>query len=172
MMNIGLLGAKVLSKIFRSHEIVVEYYRRKGGVKIGKKCLICSSLLTKEPHLIEIGNNTTVSTNVSFITHDNSAKLIFGKRGDLFGKIVIGDNCFIGANATILYGVELENNIIVAAGAVVANSFHESNVIIGGNPAKVISSWDKYRNKYQNNAIRRSEMQKRIESDFSFLVKR
>ena len=91
---------------------------RVGGVKIGKNCMICSSLLTKEPYLIEIGNNTTVSTNVSFVTHDNSAKLIFGAQGDLFGRIVVGDNCFIGANTTILYGVELADNIIVAAGSV------------------------------------------------------
>lgn len=172
MLNIGLWVAKVLSKVFRSHEIVVDYYRRVGGVKIGKNCMICSSLLTKEPYLIEIGNNTTVSTNVSFVTHDNSAKLIFGAQGDLFGRIVVGDNCFIGANTTILYGVELADNIIVAAGSVVTNSLHESNVIIGGNPAKVISSWEKYRDKYKDNAIRRVEMQKRIGNDNAFLVER
>lgn len=37
MINIGLLGAKVLSKIFRSHEIVVDYYRRVWGGKDRKE---------------------------------------------------------------------------------------------------------------------------------------
>ena len=39
------------------------------GVKIGKDCLLCSSPMTREPYLINIGNNVTVSTNVTFVTH-------------------------------------------------------------------------------------------------------
>lgn len=171
MKNIGYQIARIKSKILKSHEIIVDYYRR-GGVKIGNNCTICSYLLTKEPFLIEIGDETIISTNVTFVTHDNSAKLIFGSRGDLYGKIVIGNNCFIGQNSTILYGVSLADNIIVAAGSVVTRSFNDSNIIIGGNPARVISSWDKYKEKYESNAIRRNEMLKQIENDSSFLVKR
>lgn len=59
----------------------------------------------------------------------------------------IGDNCFIGARSLIMYGVELANNIIVAAGSVVCNSFYNEGVIIGGNPAKVIGTWDDFENK-------------------------
>ena len=154
----------------KSHEIIVEYYRR--GVKIGNNCTICSYLLTKGPFLIEIGDETIISTNVTFGTHDNSAKLIFGSRGDMYGKIVIGNNCFIGQNSTILYGVSLADNIIVAAGSVVTSSFYDSNIIIGGNPARVISSWEKYKEKYESNAIRRNELLKQIGNDSSFLVKR
>lgn len=47
----------------------------------------------------------------------------------------IGDNCFIGANATILGGVVLGNNVKVGAGAVVINSFGDNAVLVG-NPAK------------------------------------
>ena len=120
--------------------------------------------------MLEIGNNVTISTNVKFVTHDNSAKLIFGDRGDLFGKIKIGDNCFVGENSILLYGVELGNNIIVAAGSVVTRSFDEENIIIGGNPAKKISTWDKYQEKYQYKAIRRKDMEN--SQDDSFLVRR
>lgn len=171
MKKIGYLIARVKSKILKSHEILVEYYRR-GGVKIGNECTICSNVLTKEPFMIEIGNRTIISTNVTFVTHDNSAKMIFGSRGDLYGRITIGDNCFIGENSTILYGVDLADNIIVAAGSVVTKSFNESNIIIGGNPARIISSWKKYEEKYECKAIRRNEMLKLIETDDSFLVKR
>ena len=122
--------------------------------------------------MIEIGSQTIISTNVSFVTHDNSAKMIFGSRGDLYGKIIIGDNCFIGENATILYGVTLADSIIVAAGSVVTKSFNESNIIIGGNPARIISNWKKYKEKYENKAIRRNEMLKLIETEDSFLVER
>lgn len=171
MVKLGFLIAKIKSKLFKSHEILINYYRR-GGVRIGENCTICSDLLTKESFLIEIGNDTIVSTNVTLVTHDNSAKLIFGAKGDLFGSIKIGNNCFIGENSTILYGVTLADNIIVAAGAVVTKSFAESNVIIGGNPARIISSWKTYKEKYEKKAIRRNEMMKRIGVDDSFLVER
>lgn len=49
----------------------------------------------------------------------------------------IGKNCWLGTNSVILPGVELGDNVIVAAGAVVTKSF-PSDVIIAGVPAKVI----------------------------------
>lgn len=169
MEKLGYWIAKIQSKLLHSQEPMLHFYRR-GGVKIGKNCLICSNILTKESHLLEIGNNVTISTNVTFITHDNSAKLLFGDRGDLFGKIKVGDNCFIGENSCLLYGVELGNNIIVAAGSVVTKSFDEENIIIGGNPARKISTWEKYQEKYEDKAIRRRDMEKR--QNDNFLVRR
>jgi serine acetyltransferase len=52
--------------------------------------------------------------------------------------IVIGNNCWIGANAVILPGVEIGDHTIVAAGAVVTKSFPEGDCIVGGVPARVI----------------------------------
>lgn len=143
-----------------------------GGVKIGKDCLLCSSPMTREPYLINIGNNVTVSTNVTFVTHDNSIKLLYPEKSDVFGKIVIGNNCFIGENATILYGVTLADNIIVAAGSVVTKSFRNSNIIIGGNPAHIINTWDKFSEKIKDNVITRKEMENCKERDSSFLISR
>lgn len=71
---------------------------------------------------------------------------------DLFGKIYIGENCFIGARSVILYGVTIADNVIVAAGSVVTKSINESNVIVAGNPAKVISTWDKFAEKSKDYA--------------------
>jgi len=51
--------------------------------------------------------------------------------------IRIGKKCWIGANAIILPSVELGDNVIVAAGSVVNKSFPD-NIVIGGNPARVI----------------------------------
>lgn len=39
------------------------------------------------------------------------------------------------------------DNIVVEAGSVVTKSFFESNIIIGGNPAKIISIWERSLNK-------------------------
>lgn len=51
--------------------------------------------------------------------------------------VVIGKNVFIGNNVTILKGVEIGENSIIAAGSTVTKSF-PANVIIGGFPAKII----------------------------------
>jgi acetyltransferase-like isoleucine patch superfamily enzyme len=59
-------------------------------------------------------------------------------------SIRIGDNCWLGASAIILSGVELGNHTVVAAGAIVTKSFKEGNQIIGGNPAKVIKKLKNY----------------------------
>lgn len=51
--------------------------------------------------------------------------------------IIIGDGCFIGSNSIILKGTNLGKNCVVGAGSVVSSSFPD-NVIIPGNPAKMI----------------------------------
>jgi acetyltransferase-like isoleucine patch superfamily enzyme len=63
---------------------------------------------------------------------DNPDKLI--TKGD----IMIGENCWIGANSVILSGVQLGSRTVVAAGSVVSKSFPHGSVLIGGVPAKVI----------------------------------
>lgn len=112
--------------------------KNRGGVNI------CCNILTPEPYLIEIGDNVTISSEVVFVTHDNSISKVSPECINLAGKIVIGENCFIGERSTILYGVELTKSIIVAAGSVVVNSFDESEIIIGGNPARKIGTWEDF----------------------------
>lgn len=97
--------------------------------------------------MIEIGDNVTIADHVSFITHDNSISKVLKDKSDLFGKIIIGNNCFIGAHSVIMYGIQLADNTIVASGSVVTKSFSEPNTIIGGNPAKVISNWNSFAKK-------------------------
>ncbi len=52
--------------------------------------------------------------------------------------ILIGDDCWIGANVTILKGVEIGNGCIVAAGSVVTSGKFADNSLIAGNPAKFV----------------------------------
>ena len=139
------------------HEDVMEYQisqMRSAGYIIGENCKIYSSLGTKEPYLIEIGNNVTVAGEVVFITHDNSVIKVFdGGATDAVGKVKIGDNCFIGARSTILPGVTIADNTIVAAGSVVTKSVQKTGLIIGGNPARIIGKWNNYFEKIQNNCF-------------------
>lgn len=81
---------------------------------------------------------------MEFVTQDNSISKVLLEYSDLFGKIVVGNNCFIGARSVIMYGCSITDNVIVATGSVVTKSITQSNVIVGGNPAKIISTWSKF----------------------------
>lgn len=152
--EIGFILAKLISKIRHdSKEIDKLNFFKKEGVKFpggGNGCYIYSNIAKNEPHLITIGNNTTISGDVEFVTHDNSISKVLPEYSDLFGRITIGQNCFIGARSVIMYGCTIADNVIVAAGSVVTKSIKKSNVIVGGNPAKVISTWDKFSNNSKN----------------------
>ena len=136
----------------RSYLWRLKYYKQL-GMQIGDNTHIFSNI-GGEAYLIEIGNNCTISTEVSFLTHDASVGTIFQREeySDLCGRIKIGDNCFIGNKSIILYGVSLGDNTIVAAGSVVTKSFG-SGVVVGGNPARVICSTDDFIFKHQNNFL-------------------
>lgn len=62
---------------------------------------------------------------------------------DLFGKVTIGDNVYIGTDALIMPGVTIGNNSLVAAGSVVTKSVQPFTVV-GGNPARFICTVDEY----------------------------
>lgn len=53
--------------------------------------------------------------------------------------IIIGENCWIGANVRICKGVEIGDNSIVAANSVVTKSV-PANCIVAGNPAKIVKT--------------------------------
>jgi maltose O-acetyltransferase len=89
---------------------------------------------------ITIGDNCMFGPNVQLYTA--SHPLEPGKRnsGQEFGKpISIGDNVWIGGSCVVVPGVTLGDNVVVAAGAVVTKSFPD-NVVVGGNPARILKT--------------------------------
>jgi acetyltransferase-like isoleucine patch superfamily enzyme len=103
-------------------------------VTIGDNCKIQSHTFICE--LVELGDNCFVGHGVMFIND------LFSKGGpamgdkNLWGKTKIGKNVSIGSNATIL-PVNICDNVVIGAGAVVTKNIVESGVYIG-NPAKKI----------------------------------
>ena len=86
---------------------------------------------------IVIGRGTYIAQNVGIITANHNYCNL--ELHDEPKDVVIGENCWIGMNSVILPGVCLGNNVVVGAGAIVTKSF-PSNVVIAGNPARVIRS--------------------------------
>jgi acetyltransferase-like isoleucine patch superfamily enzyme len=92
---------------------------------------------------ITIGRNTDIGSGCKIIDNDFHP-LPYSQRNpeEQLDKvkrkaITIGEGCFIGANSIILKGTKLGKNVVVGAGSVVSGIFPD-NVIIAGNPAKVI----------------------------------
>lgn len=128
------------------------------GLKIGHDVhLIEMPNFGSEPYLISIGNNTTISFDVAFVTHDAGAAVIGrmpneDRQTGIFGPIKIGNNCFVGCRTTILANVHIGDNVIIGAGSVV-NRDIPSNSIAAGVPCKVICTIDEYKKKHKDDFI-------------------
>jgi acetyltransferase-like isoleucine patch superfamily enzyme len=113
-------------------------YLRKQGVKVGERCKIHTVSFSTEPYLVQIGNGARIASGTQFITHDGAVNCFPGDvDGGIFGKIVIGNNVFIGNNSIILLNTTIGDNCIIGAGSVVRGQFPDDSVIVG-NPAKVL----------------------------------
>lgn len=87
---------------------------------------------------IEFGDNCMLGPGCQILTPTHPLHPVKRNSGLEGGKpIKVGNNAWFGGNVTILPGVTLGDNVVVAAGAVVTKSFGD-NVVLGGNPAKVI----------------------------------
>jgi len=120
---------------------------REMGMIVGENCRFFSLMVLSEPFLVEIGDNVIVSTDVIFLTHDGGVFLFLDEVPNLrghYGRIKIGNNCFIGSGSIILPNVAIGNNCIVGPGAVVMQSVPDGSVIMG-NPAKVIFKTELYK---------------------------
>lgn len=113
------------------------------GVNIGEDNLIGKDHWGTEPYLITIGSHCQL-TNAKFFTH-GGGQPIRDKISDFdcFGKVTVGDYVYIGTNSMIMPGVTIGNHVLVAAGSVVTKSVPD-NVVIAGNPAKIICTIDNY----------------------------
>lgn len=105
---------------------------------IGHECL----LIAARGSMIRIGKNVDLGPRCLIVTgtHDVGSAAHRAGAGQA-RDIVIGDGVWVGAGATILAGVTVGAGSILAAGSVVAKDI-ESNVLAGGNPAKLIRALD------------------------------
>jgi acetyltransferase-like isoleucine patch superfamily enzyme len=123
-----------LGKFLRLINII---YLRLTGVKIGKGCMISlrAKIDVRRGEII-IGNKCTITYGCVILSHDASASHI--NREDAGeGKVIIGDNVYIGVHSVILRNVKIGDNSVIGAGSVVTKDI-PSNVVALGNPARVV----------------------------------
>ncbi|HWV25399.1 MAG TPA: DapH/DapD/GlmU-related protein [Thermomicrobiales bacterium] len=106
------------------------------NISLGKDVFINSGCRFQDHGGITIGDRALIGHAVVMATlnHDLAPE----KRATIHPRpIVLGNDVWIGANATILPGVTIGDNAVVAAGAVVTKDVPE-NTIVAGVPAKVL----------------------------------
>lgn len=125
-------------------------YRKHLGINIGERVRITGKNVRfgSEPFLIEIGNDVTITNGVIFETHDGGVGL-FRKEFpgiNVFGRIKIGDDVFIGNNCIIMPGVTIGDNVVIGAGSIVTKDI-PSNAVAAGIPARVLKTFEEYKQK-------------------------
>lgn len=114
---------------------------RSGGGHVGENVdIYASSIDLGEPYFISIGDNVTI-TGVKILTHDASLKKKVGYTKT--GKVHIGNNVFIGWGSIILPDTKIGDNVVIGAGTVVAKDIPD-NVVVAGNPLRILCSYDEY----------------------------
>lgn len=132
-----VLSMIIGSKIDASTTILVPFYTNFGQfTSIGKDVFINHACSFLDLGGITIEDHVLIGPRVNLVTENHPSNPT--ERRSLITKpILIKRNAWIGANATILPGVTIGENAIVAAGAVVAKDV-AANTIVGGVPAKFI----------------------------------
>ncbi|MDR3562584.1 MAG: DapH/DapD/GlmU-related protein [Negativicutes bacterium] len=102
------------------------------GTWINKDCVFINS------SLISIGTNCNIAFGVSFVCNSHHIGPSERRAGaGLNLPITVGNGCWIGANVTILPGIEIGDGVIIGAGSVVTKNC-AANGVYAGNPAKLI----------------------------------
>lgn len=136
-----------------------EQWLRKHGVTIGKNLRLFNHNSIRfditTPGLITVGDNVSITADVSILTHDFCSSVFRQKNYDYVpgrSKVVIGNNVYIGQKAMILRGVTIGDNVIIGAGAIVTKDI-PSDSVAAGIPARVVCTLDEYYRKRKAKAV-------------------
>ena len=148
----SFLGTKNKHNFLRKHDVF--------GY-IGKNVLFQPRYLPNETKQVKLHDNVKVAADVTFYTHDAINMMFAAKDGEPYHPhtscIEIHENCFIGGHSILVGDISIGPNSIVAAGSVVVKDVPQG-VIVGGNPAKVIGSFESLHEKRQSEKAAMGEM--------------
>ncbi|WP_033127552.1 DapH/DapD/GlmU-related protein [Clostridium butyricum] len=144
---------KFLLRGYKADSEMYIKYLKKIGVQIGENVHfhdpVTNFVDTNKPFMISIGNNVEITRGVVILAHGYDwavLKQLTGKVYGSAGKVVIGNNVFIGMNSIILKNITIGNNVIIGAGSVVTEDIPDNSVVAGA-PAKVINDILSYEKK-------------------------
>jgi acetyltransferase-like isoleucine patch superfamily enzyme len=127
-------------KVDDSFSLIPPFYTTGGeGIRVGRNVFINQNCTMYDLGGIDIGDEVMIGPNVSLITSGHPIEPLHRRAGVTAKPIVIARNVWIAAGATIIGGVTVGENSVVAAGSVVTRDVPR-NTLVGGNPARIIRS--------------------------------
>lgn len=139
--EIRALFSELIGKTVDGGFLLIPPFFTVGGdeIRIGRNVFVNQNCTFYDLGGLDIADDVMIGPNVSIITAGHPLAPS-QRRAVTIGKpIVIERNVWIGAGATIIGGVTVGENAVVAAGSVVTRDV-PPNVLVGGNPARVIRS--------------------------------
>lgn len=131
-----LIGRKVDDSFF----LIPPFYTTGGlEITVGRNVFINQNCTFYDLAGLDIADDVLIGPNVSLITSGHPIEPSRRRAAVVATPIVIERNVWIAAGATIIGGVTVGENSVVAAGSVVTSDV-PPNTLVGGNPARVIRS--------------------------------
>lgn len=136
----ALFSDLIGKKVDDSFLLVPPFYTTGGpDINVGRNVFVNQNCTFYDLGGLDIADDVMIGPNVSIITSSHPIEP-FQRRAFVVAKpIVIERNVWIAAGATIIGGVTIGENSVVAAGSVVTRDV-PLNTLVGGNPARVIRS--------------------------------
>ena len=127
-------------KVDESFLLIPPFYTSGGDeISVGKNVFINQNCTFYDLGGLHIADNVMIGPNVSIITAGHPIEPLQRRAVTIGNPIVIEKGVWVAAGATIIGGVTVGENSVVAAGSVVTKNV-PPNTLVGGNPARVIRS--------------------------------
>jgi acetyltransferase-like isoleucine patch superfamily enzyme len=105
-----------------------------GRITIGDDCSVGENAILNAAVSITVGNNVMVAPSCHVTDHDHAfddAATAIQRQGYSAAPVTIGDDCWLGAGATVLAGVTIGSGAVVAASAVVTRDVGAGQIVAG-----------------------------------------
>jgi acetyltransferase-like isoleucine patch superfamily enzyme len=136
----ALFGELIGQKVDDSFLLIPPFYSACGvDIRVGRNVFVNQNCTFYDLGGLDIADDVMIGPNVSLITTGHPVEPSQRHASVIAKPIVIERNVWIAAGATIIGGVTVGENSVVAAGSVVTRDV-PPNTLVGGNPARVIRS--------------------------------
>lgn len=134
------------SAVYTCFHIESDSGKKENLIEIGEETTIHGrnekqvEIFLDEGTKVIIGKDCMLSNNILIRTTDSHSIIDTrsGQRVNYAKDVIIGDHCWISANATILKGVSIPEQNIVAAGSICTKTYSKTNTVLAGNPAEMV----------------------------------
>jgi acetyltransferase-like isoleucine patch superfamily enzyme len=136
----ALFGELIGRNVDDSFLLIPPFYTTGGAdIRVGRNVFVNQNCTFYDLGGLDIADDVMIGPNVSIITSGHPVAPSQRRASVVAKPVVIERNVWIAAGATIIGGVTVGENSVVAAGSVVTRDV-PPNTLVGGNPARVIRS--------------------------------